>query len=260
MNREAPLAGKVAIVTGGARGIGLATAERLARAGATVVIGDIDGNDAVAAADALRPELNVHAQRLDITDERSTASVVATVEERFGRLDILINNAAIHDLSPFDELSYRRFGEVMRANLDGALLMSMAAVPAIERSGGGRIVNVASIMGLYAMKDSIPYSTAKGALVNLTRCLAVDLAGRNITVNAVAPGFIDTRMARAADGSHEHESETFKTVYLHFEKIPSGRAGLPEDVAGPIYFFCSDDSRYVTGQVLLVDGGVSATF
>jgi NAD(P)-dependent dehydrogenase (short-subunit alcohol dehydrogenase family) len=173
---------------------------------------------------------------------------------------VLVNNAAVLDMTPFDELTYERFGEVLRVNLDGALLCTMAAVPAMVRAGGGRIVNVASIMGVLGAEDSVPYATAKGGLVNMTRCLACDLAVKNITVNAIAPGFIDTRMAVTRSGEHEHGTELFQTVYIKHGKIPLRRAGHPEDVAGPAFFLCSDDARYVTGQVLLVDGGLSATY
>jgi NAD(P)-dependent dehydrogenase (short-subunit alcohol dehydrogenase family) len=128
------------------------------------------------------------------------------------------------------------------------------------RAGGGRVLNIASIKGVFGAEESVPYATAKGGLVTMTRCLACDLAPKNITVNALAPGFIDTRMAVTRAGEHEHRTEPFRTVYIKHGKIPLRRAGHPEDVAGPAFFLCSDDARYVTGQVLLVDGGVSATY
>lgn len=260
MGEDRRLEGKVALVTGGARGIGRAIATRFVAEGAKVLIGDIDGAAAAAAVAAIGSEGDVVGQSLDITREEQIAAAVGEVESRFGHLDILVNNAAILDMTTWDELTYTRFQEVLRVNLDGALLCAMAVVPALERAGGGRILNIASIMGLVGSKDSIPYSTAKGGIVNLTRCLACDLAEKNITVNAIAPGFIDTRMALTRQGEHEHQTEYFKTVYLRYGKIPLGRAGMPDDIAGPASFLCSDDARYVTGQTLAVDGGVTMTF
>jgi NAD(P)-dependent dehydrogenase (short-subunit alcohol dehydrogenase family) len=116
-------------------------------------------------------------------------------------------------------------------------------------------------MGQRGQPDSVPYSTAKGAIANFTRAVAADLGRHGITVNAIAPGFIDTRMAHLPDGSgHEHDTDWFQDIYLKYGRILLGRAGTPEDIAGPVSFLCSDDARYITGQILLVDGGVSATF
>lgn len=249
---------KVVLVTGGARGIGLAIVKRLAAEGATLIIADTNVGEAERVASTLAQTSQVIALPVDISQEQETNDLIEQISQCFGRLDVLVNNAAILDESGFENLSYQRFSEVLRINLDGALLMTMSAVPAMPN--GGKIVNIASIMGLYGSKDSIPYSTAKGGLINLTRCLACELADKNIAVNAIAPGFIDTRMALLADGAHEHQTEYFKTVYLHYKKIPLGRAGQADDIAGPVAFLCSDDANYVTGQILLVDGGVSATF
>ncbi len=259
------LAGRVALVTGAARGIGRGIAARLASEGATVWYTDIDGDEAeTAAQDFGAPSVG---REIDITDRPGVDTVVAEIASAHGRLDILVNNAAILDMTAFDELTEARFQRVIDVNLTGALTCVLAAsdlMAASARSGpGGRILNIASIMGLFGAPDSLPYSTAKAGIVNMTRCLACDLAPDNITVNAIAPGFIDTRMAlRDVDDrqEHEHQTDWFKTIYLKYKRLPAGRPGKPVDIAGPAYFLCSDDSAYVTGQTLLVDGGVSATF
>ena len=253
--------GQVALVTGAARGIGVAIAARLLEEGASVVLADIDGEDVERATQRLPAPSAARAipAELDIRDEAACRRLVAELDDRHSRLDVLVNNAAILDSSPIGDLTIERFREVTRVNLDGALVCTLAAIPLMERTGG-RILMTASIMGLVGSPDSVPYSSAKGGLVNMVRALACDLAPRGITVNAIAPGFIDTRMARAPDGSHEHETEYFKTVYLGYRKIPLGRAGEPEDLAGPAAFLVSPDAAYVTGQILAVDGGVTATF
>ena len=253
--------GQVALVTGAARGIGLAIAARLVEEGATVVLADIDGEEAERAATRLSAGNAARGipVELDITDEAACRRLVGAIDDRHSRLDVLVNNAAILDISPIEDLTIERFREVTRVNLDGALTCTLAAIPLMERTGG-RILMTASIMGLYGSADSLPYSSAKGGIVNMVRALACDLAPKGIAVNAIAPGFIDTRMARLADGSHEHETEYFKTVYLGYRKIPLGRAGSPTDLAGPAVFLVSCDASYITGQILAVDGGVTATF
>ena len=253
--------GQVALVTGAARGIGLAIAARLFDEGATVILADIDGEEVKHAASRLAagdPARRLPAE-LDITDEAACLRLINEIAESQTRLDMLVNNAAILDISPIDELTTEHFRDVTRVNLDGALICTLAALPLMEKTGG-RVLMTASIMGQYGSPDSVPYSSAKGGIVNMVRALAFDLAPKGITVNAIAPGFIDTRMARMPDGSHEHDTEYFKTVYLGYGKIPLGRAGVPEDLAGPAAFFLSSDAAYVTGQILAVDGGVTAGF
>jgi NAD(P)-dependent dehydrogenase (short-subunit alcohol dehydrogenase family) len=254
---------RIVLVTGGAQGIGAGIARRFAAEGAHVVIADID----TARAEATAAEIEsaggkVLALAVDIGDEASIAALAQALGARFGRLDILVNNAAILDATALDRLTPARYHQVIEINLNGAVLVTLALLPLLRQGREGRnVLNIASIMGLRGSRDSLPYSTAKGGVVNFTRALACDLARDGIRVNAIAPGFIDTRMALLPDGSgHEHETEWFKEVYLKHGRLPLGRAGLPADIAGPAFFLCSDDARYVTGQILLVDGGVSATF
>jgi NAD(P)-dependent dehydrogenase (short-subunit alcohol dehydrogenase family) len=254
------LKNRIAVVTGGAKGIGRAIAERLAREGAEVIIADILIDEARKTVSEIG--LRAYAEDVNISDQNSVECLAEIIADRYGRCDILVNNAGILDATGINDMTMERYLEVIAVNQHGAIRVTKTLLPLIRKGDQAkRIINIASIMGVRGSRESIPYSTAKGAVVNFTRALACDLALEGITVNAIGPGFIDTDMANLADGSgHEHDTEWFKEIYIKHGRIPLGRAGKPEDISGPVLFFCSDDSKYVTGQILLVDGGVSATF
>ncbi|ARP64326.1 hypothetical protein A9K65_013750 [Mesorhizobium sp. WSM1497] len=256
------LVARSAIVTGAARGIGEAIARRLAMEGANVVIADIDMDEAENVAASLRASgFGARACRVDIGQTSAMEEFARAIVDEVGSCDILVNNAAVLDATRTDELTIERYRDVMRVNLDGALDLTLKLLPLLKQSSCARVLNVASIMGVRGSRDSVAYSTAKGGLINLTRCLACDLADHGILVNAIAPGFVDTRMALLPDGSgHEHETDWFRDVYIRHGRIPMRRAGTATEIANAAYFLCSDDASYVTGQVLLVDGGASATF
>ena len=250
-----------AIVTGGARGIGFAIVRRLLEEGARVVIADIDQSALAEARKALvafsRPQLGIC--ECDISDVAGVDALTNFVKTEFGGVDILINNAAILDSGAVESLLTARLEEVLSVNLFGAIACVKALLPELSRSSYGRIINIASINGLRGTPNSIAYNASKAALINFTQCLAVDLAERGICVNAVAPGFVNTRMSKLSDGSSEYKTEWFREVYIKHGRIPLRRPALPEDIAGPVIFLCSDDAGYITGQVLVVDGGVTAT-
>ena len=253
---------RVAIVTGAARGIGLAAAERLAREGARVLLCDID---AEVLAEAIRPltraSLEVEPFVGDVADPGAVQAMLDAAIGRWGRLDILVNNAAISDDTPLAELSDERWRHILGINLDSVLYCVRAAEPHLRKSPVASIINIASTQGIRGQPHSMAYATAKGGVVNLTRCMAVDLGPVGIRVNAVAPGYIDTRMAlQKQDGTHEHRTDWFQDVFIKYGRLPLRRPGQPEDVAGPILFLAGDDSRYVTGQILVVDGGFTCTY
>lgn len=256
------LSGRVALVTGAARGIGLAAAKRLAEEEALVLLSDIDADElAVATAELRKAGLTVDAITCDVARPDSVARMVAKAAQNWGRIDIVVNNAAISDDTPIEELNDQRWREVLAINLDSALHVARAALPFLKQSPAGSIVNIASVQGIRGQPHAMAYATAKGGLVNLTRCMAVDFGPFGIRANAVAPGYIDTRMAeQKLDTPHEHKTDWFQDIYFKYGRMPLRRAGTVDDVAGPILFLASDDSRYVTGTVLVVDGGFTATY
>jgi len=261
-NSSQRLKGRVAVVTGGAQGIGFGIANRLAQEGATLIIADInEGNARDAARRITDSGGTASAFAVDIGDDARVAALATHVDSQHGRCEILVNNAAIPDGTGIESMTMARYHEVTRVNQDGAVRMSLAFVPLLKKAGEGRrILNIASIMGVRGWPNAIPYSTAKGAIINFTRALAADLAPHGIMVNALAPGFVNTPMSIQPDGSHEYDSDWFRDIYVKYGRIPVRRYAEPEDMAGPAFFLCSDDASYVTGQILMVDGGASATF
>tara|TARA_B100000927_G_scaffold243684_1_gene205811 strand:- start:170 stop:943 length:774 start_codon:yes stop_codon:yes gene_type:complete len=250
---------KKVIVTGGSRGIGAGIVERLFNEGADIIIADIDKE----LANKLIQDLNTNKItffKTNLSEEDEIIKLIDFAKNKWGLLDILINNAGIEDGYILSEQSYEKYRKTMKINLDAPFLCSKYSLPLLEKSKSGRIVMISSIQGVRGYKGNISYGTAKGGLINMTKVLAVELAEKNILVNSVAPGFINTSMSVMKDGNLEWDTDWFKDVYLKYGKLPMGRYGHPDDVAGAVYFFCSDDSKYVTGQTLLVDGGVSVTF
>jgi NAD(P)-dependent dehydrogenase (short-subunit alcohol dehydrogenase family) len=256
------LGGRVALVTGAARGIGFAAARLLAQEGAKVLLSDIDAEALDQASATLAGEgLVVAATACDVADPASIDAMVAKAARDWGRIDIVVNNAAISDDTPIEELNGERWRHVLAVNLDSVLNVSKAALPHLRKSASGSIVNIASVQGIRGQPHAMAYATAKGGVINLTRCMAVDFGPFGIRANAIAPGYIDTRMAEQKhDTPHEHKTDWFQDIYFKYGRMPLRRAGKPEDVAGPILFLASDDSLYVTGTVLVVDGGFTATY
>lgn len=256
------LDGRVAIVTGAARGIGLAAARALAMEGAHVLLTDIDADvldEATRETAALG--LSVAAIKSDVADPASAVEMAQDAISRWGRVDILVNNAAISDDTPIDDLTEERWRHVLAVNLDSVLHCTRAALPAMRKSPCASIINIASTQGIRGQPHAMAYATAKGGVVNLTRCMAVDFGPEGIRANAVAPGYIDTRMAlQKQDGTHEHQTDWYQDIFVKHGRMPLRRAGKPEDVSGPILFLASDESRYITGQVLIVDGGFTCTY
>jgi len=240
--------GKVAVVTGGARGIGRALTEAFAREGAKVVISGRDeaaleeARGAVAAGGA-----EAIAVRADVSEEADANALCDRALEAFGRADILINNAGVTRDGLLLRMKDADWEQVLGTNLTGAFHCIRAFAKPMMKQRWGRIVNVSSVVGLTGNAGQANYAASKAGLLGLTKAVAKELASRHITVNAVAPGFIETAMTDAL---------TEKVREGLMAQIPMGRLGKPGDVAGAVAFLCSEDAAYVTGQVLTVDGGM----
>lgn len=241
-------ANQVCMITGGGRGIGAAIARYLAARGAKLALVDV-GAEALAktAAELEQSGAQVHTGMVDITRAGDVQSFVQQAVEKFGSLDVLVNNAGISIDNLFLRFSVADFEKVMAVNLTGSFLCAQAAAKVMLKNRRGRIINISSVIGAMGNPGQIAYASSKAALMGLTKTLARELASRNITVNAVAPGFIQTPMTDAL-------SEEVRQEYLR--RIPLGRFGTAEDVAALVSFLASDEAAYITGQVLHLNGGL----
>ena len=237
----------VALVTGAARGIGLATAKKFLAEGWRVALLDIEGELQAGATAALKNPDNTLAITCDVSDAAAVGAAMVAVMSRFGRLDALVNNAGVAVFAPVLETSDADWNRIMAVNLTGPFLCTKAAAPLMREQGGGAIVNVTSISAVRASTLRSAYGTSKAGLAHLTKQLAVELASLNIRVNAVAPGPVDTAMAKQV-----HSKEILADYH---DAIPLNRYGLEEELAEAIFFLCSERASYITGQVIGVNGG-----
>ena len=241
---------RTAVVTGGSRGIGRAVCIALAKQGCNVVVNYCHGEAAAAETAALckAEGANAAAVQADVSTAEGCKTLFDAAVNAFGRVDILVNNAGITRDNLILRMTEADFDAVLNANLKGAFLCCREAARGMVRQRWGRIINLSSVVALRGNAGQTNYAASKAGLIGLTKSLARELAGRNITVNAVAPGFIETDMTSVLP-------EAVRTGMLH--SIPAGRAGKPEDVANAAAFFAAEQSSYLTGQVLCVDGGMA---
>ncbi len=240
----------VAVVTGAARGIGLAIAEWFLAEGHRVAMLDIDAATLTHAAGTISDPARALPIHCDVSDPRQVKAAVDQVAQAFGRIDALINNAGVAVFKPLAETSFDEWRWVFATNLDGPFICTQACVPVMLRTGGGSVVNIASISGLRASTLRVAYGTSKAALIHLTRQQAVELGNLGIRVNVVAPGPVDTAMAKQV------HTPAIRADY--HDAIPLNRYGTPEEIAAAVGFLCSTAASYVNGQLLAVDGGFDA--
>jgi len=243
------LKNKVAIITGSRRGIGKAIALALAKAGANVVVSDINLDDCNKVVEEIKAiNGNALAVKADVSNPEDVSQMINLTTEKFGKVNILINNAGIYMQKSFTDVTEQDFDRILNINLKSVFLCSKAAVPEMIKQGKGKIINIASIAGQVGFADSSAYCASKGAIINITRELALELAQYKINVNAIGPGVIETDMTK-----NLLKNKATKEALL--ANIPLNRIGKPEDIANAALFLASDNSDYITGITLFVDGG-----
>lgn len=240
---------KVAIITGGARGIGKKISQTFLKEGASVYIFDVNEEEGARTVGELQPAYDgkVIFFKVDITDEKSVEQSIEKIIEAEGRIDILVNNAGITRDNLILRMSLEDWKKVIDINLTGAFICSKHTVKYMVKNRSGKIINISSIVGVHGNAGQSNYSSSKAGIIGLTKTLARELAGRNILVNAIAPGYIETEMT-------EKLSDKIKEKLM--EQIPTGRLGSVDDVAKTALFLASDDSNYITGTVINLDGGM----
>ncbi len=243
---------KSVIVTGGASGIGRAIAEQFAQEGATVIVADIDREstqdtvEAISARGGRALPVNV-----DVSNPRSVQEMIDTTVDANGRLDVIVNSAAVPSVSKIIDISFETWNKVLNINLTGTFLCAQAAARCMVDAGGGRIINLASVNGQRAITGRGAYTAAKGGVIMLTKIMAAELGPENITVNAVAPGPVDTPMVK--------EMHSASTREAWYRALPIKRYAQPDEVANATLFLASSEAGYITGHILNVDGGFDAT-
>ena len=246
------LEGKVALITGAARGQGAAEARMFAQEGAKVILADVTDQEGIAVAaeiaEAGGDAIYVH---LDVTNEDEWDSAVQSAVASFGKLDILVNNAGIWRRGHVMETSSEQWDDIIDVNAKGVFLGTKAAIPEMRKAGGGSIVNISSIMGVVGASHAPAYSAAKGAIRLFTKAAAIQYAGEKIRVNSVHPGFVVTPLTQAFFSDPEESASRLATV-------PAGRFGTADEIASGILFLASDESSYMTGSELVIDGGMTA--
>jgi len=250
-NQSPPLIMKVAVVTGAARGIGLAISKKFLEEGYRIAILDIDQKTLSQTMKQDFDTNNVLGLECDVAEPDQVDQSVNRVVEEFGRIDVLVNNAGIAEFKPMLETTYEEWSRILAVNLNGPFICTQACAPFMLKNEGGSIVNIASISGLRASTLRIAYGTSKAALMHLTKQQAAELGNKGIRVNAIAPGPVDTAMAKKV-----HTADIRSDYH---DVIPLNRYGLEEEIADAVWFLCSDSASYINGQIIAADGGFDAT-